>query len=71
MQTVTIEILNENAMSLLVDLEKLNVIRLLQTTKDDAEKRTLANIQRGAEEVKLHLEGKKSLRNLQSLIDEL
>lgn len=71
MQTVTIEILNENAMSLLVDLEKLNVIRLLQTTKNDAEKRTLANIQRGAEEVKLHLEGKKSLRNLQSLIDEL
>lgn len=52
------------------DLEKLDVTRLLPK-EDNAEKRALTSIQRGAAEVKLHLEGKKQLKTLQSLIDEL
>ncbi len=36
-----------------------------------AEKKVLDSIQRGAEEVKLSLDGQKTLPSLQSLIDEL
>ena len=36
-----------------------------------AEKQALVNIQRGAEEVRLHLDGKKQLQSLQSLIDAM
>jgi predicted HTH domain antitoxin len=38
---------------------------------DEAEIRILDGIERGAKEVKLHLEGKKQLKTLQSLINEL
>lgn len=71
MHIVTVEILNEKAMALLHDLERMDILRVVPEEETIGKDEILGSIRKGLKDVQSHLRGKKKLKTLQELIDEL
>ena len=71
METLNIQIINPKAKLLLVDLEKMNLIRIKakQMTADTAE--LWDDLQNAAQEVRFHKQGKLKLKTAKELLNEL
>jgi len=71
MHLVAVEILNEKALALLHDLERLVILRVVPHEETISKNEILDSIRKGLNDVQLHRRGKKKLNTLQELIDEL
>ena len=71
MEALNIQIVNPKAKSLLLNLEKMNLIRIETKSRSEGTVELFEDLKNAAQEVRLHKQGKLKLKTAQDLLNEL
>ena len=71
MEALNIQIVNPKAKSLLLNLEKMNLIRIETKSGSEGTVELFEDLKNAAQEVRLHKQGKLKLKTAQDLLNEL